>query len=58
LILQKIGIVEYIPCYSAPAVHRGLLHATRLASRKILLEQKIKRQTGPALYVGSLLIPN
>jgi hypothetical protein len=29
----------------------GLLHGTRLASRKIVIEQNIKRQTGPALYV-------
>jgi hypothetical protein len=48
-------MVEYIPCYGAPAVHWSLLPATRLASRKILIEQNIKRQTGPALYVISLL---
>ncbi len=27
-----------------------LLPATRLTSRKILIEQKIKKRTGPALY--------
>jgi hypothetical protein len=43
-------MVEYIPCYSAPALHWGLLPATRLASRIILIEQNIKR-TGPALCV-------
>jgi hypothetical protein len=48
-------MLEYIPCYSAPAVHWGLLPATRLAGRKILIEQNIKRRTGPALCVFSLL---
>jgi hypothetical protein len=52
---QWIGMVEYIPCFVAPVVHWGLLPATRLASRKILTEHNIKRQTGPALYVFSLL---
>ncbi len=33
----------------------GLLPVTRLASREILVEPNIKRQTGPALYVFSLL---
>jgi hypothetical protein len=42
--------MEYIPCCTAPAEHWGLLPATRLASRK-----NIKRQTGPALCVFSLL---
>jgi hypothetical protein len=50
-------MVEYIPSYSAPAEHWGLLPATRLASRKILIEQNIKRRTGPALCVFSLLGP-
>jgi hypothetical protein len=40
-------MMEYIPCYSAPAVHLGLLPATRLASRIILIEQNIKKGTGP-----------
>jgi hypothetical protein len=44
-------MVEYIPCYSAPALHWGLLPATRLASREILIEQNIKKQTGPSLCV-------
>jgi hypothetical protein len=48
---QWIGIVEYILCYSAPAEHWGFLPATRLASRIILLEQNIKKRTGPALCV-------
>jgi hypothetical protein len=57
LVLQWIEMVEYIPCYSAPAVHWGLLPATRLASRKILVKQNIKKRTGPALCVlcGSIL---
>jgi hypothetical protein len=33
------------------ALHWGLLPATRLASRKILIEQNIKKRTGPALCV-------
>jgi hypothetical protein len=37
LIFQWIGMMEYIPCYSALELHRGLLPATRLASRKILI---------------------
>jgi hypothetical protein len=44
-------MVEYIPSYSAPALHEGLLPASRLASRKILIEQKIQKRTGPALCV-------
>jgi hypothetical protein len=48
-------MMEYIPCYGAPAEHWGLLPATKLASRKILIEQNIKRRTGPALFVFSLL---
>jgi hypothetical protein len=36
------------------AVHCGLLPATRLASRKILIEQNIKKGIGPALYEFSL----
>jgi hypothetical protein len=47
-------MLEYIPCYGAPPEHWGLLLATRLASRKILLEQNIKRRTGPPLCVFSL----
>jgi hypothetical protein len=43
LIFQWIGMVEYIPCYSAPALHRGLLPATRLASRKILIKGTVAR---------------
>ncbi len=48
---QWIGMVEYIPCYSGPAEHWGFLPATRLASRIILIEQNIKKRTGPALCV-------
>ncbi len=51
MIFLWIGMVEYIPCYSAPAEHWGLLPATRLASREILIEQNIKKRTGPALCV-------
>jgi hypothetical protein len=43
--------MECIPCNSAPAVHWNLLPVTRLASRKILVEQNIKKRTGPALCV-------
>jgi hypothetical protein len=56
MIFQWMGIVEYITCYNALTVHWDLLPATRLASRKILIEQNIKRRTGPALYVFSLLV--
>jgi hypothetical protein len=52
LIFQWIGILEYIPCYSGPAEHWGLPpSATRLASGEILIEQNIKKRTGPALCV-------
>jgi hypothetical protein len=44
-------MVEYIPCCIAPFEHWGLLPATRLASRKILIKQNIKKRTGPALCV-------
>jgi hypothetical protein len=44
-------MVEYIPSYSGPAEHWGLLPATRLASREILTEQNIKKRTGPSLCV-------
>jgi hypothetical protein len=44
-------MVEYIPCYGGPAEHWGPLPATRLASRKILIEQNIKKRTGPSLCV-------
>ncbi len=39
LIFQWIGMVEYIPCYSAPAVHWDLLPATRLQAGKYLLSK-------------------
>jgi hypothetical protein len=59
LIFQWIGMVEYIPCYSALAVHWGLLPGTRLAGRKILIEQNIKKRTGPALCVlGGCTLPS
>jgi hypothetical protein len=45
------GMVEYILCYGGPAEHWGPLPAIRLASRKILIEQNIKKRTGPALCV-------
>jgi hypothetical protein len=47
--------MEYITCYSAPVVHWSLLPASRPVSREILIERNIKRQTGSALYVFSLL---
>jgi hypothetical protein len=43
------GLVWWIT-YPA-TVHWGLLSATRLASRKVLYEQNIKKLTGPALCV-------
>jgi hypothetical protein len=51
LIFLWIGMLEYMPCYGASAEHWGPLPATRLASRKILIEQHIKNRTGPALCV-------
>ncbi len=45
--------VQYMPCYSAPAVHWGLLPAPWLASRETLIAQSIKKRTGPALCVCS-----
>jgi hypothetical protein len=52
-------MLEYIPCYGGPTEHWGLLPATRLASRNILIKQNIKKRTGPALCVlcGSPLPP-
>jgi hypothetical protein len=44
-------MLEYIPCYGGPAEHWGLLPASRLASREILIEQNIKKRTGPSLGV-------
>jgi hypothetical protein len=44
-------MMEFIPCYGALAAHWGLLPATRLASREMLIEQNIKKRTGPALCV-------
>ncbi len=44
-------MLEYIPCYGGPAEHWGPLPATRPASRKIIIEQNIKKRTGPALCV-------
>ncbi len=38
--------MEYIPCYIAPAEHWGLLPATRLPNRKILIEQISKSGQG------------
>ncbi len=49
LIFQWIGMLEYILFYGGPAGHWGPLPATRLASRKILIDQNIKKRTGPAL---------
>jgi hypothetical protein len=42
-------IMEYILCYSSPAVHWSLLNISRLASREIPMEQNIKIRTVPAL---------
>jgi hypothetical protein len=44
-------MLEYIPYYGGPAEHWGLLPAARLARREILLDQNIKKRTGPALCV-------
>ncbi len=51
LIFQWIGMVEYIVCCGGLAEQWGPLPTTRLASRKILVEQNIKKRTGPALCV-------
>ncbi len=51
MIFQWIGMVEYILCCGSPAERWGPLPATRLAGRKILIEQNIKKRTGPALCV-------
>ncbi len=48
--LRGYVVYTYIPCYPAPAVHWVSLPASRLAGRKILNQQNIKRQTGPALF--------
>ncbi len=48
-------MVEYIPSYGAPAVHWSLLPGTRLASRKILIEENIKSGQGQhSVYLASL----
>jgi hypothetical protein len=44
-------MMEYILSYGGPAEHWGPLPVTRLARRKILIEQNIKNRTGPALCV-------
>jgi hypothetical protein len=44
-------MVEYIPSYDGPGELWGSLPATRLARRKILIEQNIKKRTGLALCV-------
>ncbi len=49
--VDRYGGVLYILCYGGPAEHWGPLPASRLASRKILIEQNIKKWTGPALCV-------
>jgi hypothetical protein len=48
LIFQWIGMVEYIPCCTAPAEPWGLQPASRPASSNILIEQNIKKRIGPA----------
>ncbi len=45
------GIHSLLICTSSPLVHWGFLPATRIASRKILIEQNIKKRTGPALWL-------
>ncbi len=51
MIFQRRGMMEYIPCYSYTRITPGVLPSSRLASRKILIEQNIKKRTGPALCV-------
>jgi hypothetical protein len=48
LIFQWIGMVE--KCYGSPAEHWGPLPATRLASRKILIEQKKMLKSGQGYH--------
>ncbi len=51
MIFQWIGLVEYILGYGGPAEHWDPLPATRLASRKILIQQNIKKRAGSSLCV-------
>jgi hypothetical protein len=45
---------EYIPCYSAPAVHWSFLPVTWLANRKILFDQILKGgQDQHSMYLAS-----
>ncbi len=50
-----IPVDRYDGVHSLLQCSWGLLPATRLDSRKILIEQNIKSRTGPALCVFSLL---
>ncbi len=54
----RLGMVEYIPCYSGPAAHWVSLLASRLASRKMLPQQNIKIWTESALILCNLLVSN
>jgi hypothetical protein len=55
--IHTVGLVEYIPCYSAPPVYCGLLPVIQLDSRKIPIEQNIEIHPGPALwYIYNLLV--
>jgi hypothetical protein len=47
--VDRYGIVHSL--LHAPTEHWGPLPASRLASRKILIEQNIKKETGPSLCV-------
>jgi hypothetical protein len=47
--VDRYGGVHSLPLCTIRTL--GLLLVTRLASRKILIEQNIKKLTGPALYV-------
>jgi hypothetical protein len=49
--VDTVGLMGYIPCYGAPVVHCRLLPVTRLAGRKILIEQNItSRQAQHSVY--------
>ncbi len=50
---SDVGMVEYIPCYSALSVHWSLLPVSRLTSREILTEQNIKNRASTQVHTTS-----
>jgi hypothetical protein len=49
--VDRYGGVHSLLICTSSTVYWGLLPATRLASREILIEQNIKKWTGPALWL-------